>query len=70
MAVEAMSKRFQLVLDGIPEEWRDQPVEATGPVLKERWETAIHAASVTDPELTSIVETLGCGERVALTDGA
>jgi hypothetical protein len=69
MAFEAMSKRLQPVLDQILEEHGGQPAETIKPVIAERWAAANEGASITDPELTNVAETISRGERVVLTQG-
>lgn len=68
-AVEAMSERFQPILDAIHAEYAGHPVDTIKPVLAQRWTAGNTGAGITEPDLTDVAQAISDGSRVVMVDG-
>lgn len=66
MAVEAVKKNLQPVLDGLLSECAGKPLDDVKRRVATEWAKANEGAEITDPELSQIAATLAGGERVIL----
>jgi hypothetical protein len=66
MAVEAVLRRVQPVLDEIHEQYAGCPVDEIKPVLARQWPDCTGGGSITDPDLTRYASVISQGRRIVL----
>jgi hypothetical protein len=66
MAIEAVRRRLQLILDQILEQYAGRPVDEIKPVLASEWTACTGGGSITDPDLTRYASVISRGRRIVL----
>lgn len=68
-ANEAITERFQPILDSVFNECAGDPIHTVKAVLVERWASGNNGASITEPELTTVAQAISEGKRAFIKDG-
>jgi hypothetical protein len=66
MAVEAVRRRLQPILDQILEQYAGCPVDEIKPVLAREWTTCTGGGPIADPDLTRYASVISRGQRIVL----